>query len=100
MCGLAGIVKFDPREQVEPYRLRRMRDVLGHRGPDGKGEMIDGPVGLAHRRLAIIDVDGGQQPMSNEDSTVWIAYNGEIYNHRALRPDLEARGHRYRTACD
>ena len=100
MCGIAGIVRFNPRDVVEEARLKRMRDVLRHRGPDGEGLWIDGPVGLAHRRLAIVDVAGGQQPMANEDDTVWITYNGEIYNHAALRPGLEANGHRYRTRSD
>src|SRR5207244_2790290 len=81
-------------------RLKRMRDVLRHRGPDGEGLLLDGPVGLGHRRLAIIDVAGGHQPMANEDETIWIVFNGEIYNHAALRPGLEARGHRYRTRSD
>src|SRR2546428_695220 len=100
MCGIAGIVKRDPRETVDEARLKRMRDVLRHRGPDGEGLLLDGPVGLGHRRLAIIDVAGGHQPMPNEDETIWIVYNGEIYNHAALRPGLEARGHRYRTRSD
>ena len=100
MCGIAGIVKRDPRETVDEARLKRMRDVLRHRGPDGEGLLLDGPVGLGHRRLAIIDVAGGHQPMANEDETIWIVYNGEIYNHAALRPGLEARGHRYRTRSD
>jgi asparagine synthase (glutamine-hydrolysing) len=100
MCGIAGIVKLDPRETVEEARLKRMRDVLRHRGPDGEGLWIDGPIGLGHRRLAIVDVAGGQQPMANEDETVWITYNGEIYNHAALRPGLEAKGHRYQTRSD
>ena len=100
MCGIAGIVRFDPRDVVEEARLKRMRDVLRHRGPDGEGLWIDGPVGLGHRRLAIVDVAGGQQPMSNEDDRVWITYNGEIYNHAALRPGLEAKGHRYQTRSD
>ncbi len=100
MCGIAGIVKFDPRETVEEARLKQMRDVLRHRGPDGEGLWIDGPVGLAHRRLAIVDVAGGHQPMANENESVWITYNGEIYNHPSLRPELEARGHRYRTRSD
>jgi asparagine synthase (glutamine-hydrolysing) len=100
MCGIAGIVRFNPREVVEEARLKRMRDVLRHRGPDGEGLWIDGPVGLAHRRLAIVDVAGGQQPMSGEDDGVWITYNGEIYNHIALRPGLEAKGHRYQTRSD
>jgi asparagine synthase (glutamine-hydrolysing) len=100
MCGIVGIVKFDPRESVEEPRLKLMRDVLRHRGPDGEGLLIDGPVGLGHRRLAIVDVAGGHQPMANEDETAWIVYNGEIYNHAELRPGLEARGHRYRTRSD
>ena len=100
MCGIAGIVRRDPREAVDEARLKGMRDVLRHRGPDGEGLLLDGPVGLGHRRLAIIDVAGGQQPMANEDGTIWIVYNGEIYNHAALRPGLEARGHRYRTRSD
>jgi len=100
MCGIAGIVRFDPRETVDEARLKRMRDVLRHRGPDGEGLWLDGPVGLAHRRLSIVDVPGGHQPMSNEDDTLWITFNGEIYNHAALRPGLESGGHRYRTRCD
>jgi asparagine synthase (glutamine-hydrolysing) len=100
MCGIAGIVRFNPRDMVEEVRLKRMRDVLRHRGPDGEGLWIDGPIGLAHRRLAIVDVAGGQQPMSGEDDRVWITYNGEIYNHAALRPGLEAKGHHYRTRSD
>jgi len=100
MCGIAGIIARDPREGVDEARLKRMRDVLRHRGPDAEGLWIDGPVGFGHRRLAIVDVAGGQQPMSNEDGTVWITYNGEIYNHALLRPGLEAAGHRYRTRSD
>src|SRR5262245_49395965 len=101
MCGLAGIVHFDPRQHVDLDRLRRMREVLSHRGPDGFGLFTDGNVGLAHRRLAIVDVStAGEQPMTNEDGSVWIAFNGEIYNHAAIRPRLEARGHRYRSRCD
>jgi asparagine synthase (glutamine-hydrolysing) len=100
MCGIAGILRFDRQDGVDEARLKRMRDVLRHRGPDGEGLWIEGPVGLAHRRLAIVDVAGGVQPMANEDDTVWITYNGEIYNHGALRPGLEAAGHRYRTRSD
>src|SRR5690349_16259761 len=101
MCGLAGIVHFDTTQQVDLERLRRMRDVLSHRGPDGRGVIVDAHVGLAHRRLAIVDVStAGEQPMTNEDGSVWIAFNGEIYNHASLRPGLEARGHRYRSRCD
>jgi asparagine synthase (glutamine-hydrolysing) len=100
MCGIVGIVKLNPGESVDEPRLKLMRDVLRHRGPDGEGLLIDGPVGLGHRRLAIVDVAGGHQPMPNEDETAWIVLNGEIYNHAALRPELEARGHRYRTRSD
>jgi asparagine synthase (glutamine-hydrolysing) len=101
MCGFAGIVHFDARHTVDADRLRRMRDVLSHRGPDGAGLHIDGAVGLSHRRLAIVDVSSaGEQPMANEDGSVWIAFNGEIYNHASLRPSLESKGHRYRSRCD
>ncbi len=77
-----------------------MRDTLVHRGPDDAGLLIDGPVGLGHRRLSIVDVGGGHQPMANETGDVWIVYNGEVYNHSDIRPWLKARGHRYRTASD
>ena len=100
MCGIAGIVRLDGTIAVDETRLKRMRDVIRHRGPDGEGLWIDGPVGLAHRRLSIVDVAAGQQPMSNEDDSAWIVYNGEVYNHAELRPGLEAGGHRYRTRSD
>jgi asparagine synthase (glutamine-hydrolysing) len=100
MCGIVGIVKLDPQETVDEASLKRMRDVLRHRGPDGEGLWIDGPVGLGMRRLAIVDVAGGHQPMTNEDQTAWLVYNGEIYNHADLRPGLERRGHSYRTRSD
>ena len=100
MCGIAGIATRDFRERVDETRLKRMRDVLRHRGPDGEGLLMDGPVALGHRRLAIVDVAGGHQPMANEDGTIWIVFNGEIYNHAALRPGLEARGHRYQSRSD
>src|SRR5437867_282874 len=100
MCAIVGIVKLDPRERVDNAPLKRMRDILVHRGPDGAGLWSEGPVGLGHRRLAIVDVAGGHQPMTNEDRTVWIVFNGEIYNHTEIRRELEARGHRYRTRSD
>jgi len=100
MCGIAGIVKLDPEDVVEEARLVRMRDALRHRGPDDAGLWVDGPVGLGVRRLSIVDVVGGHQPMSNEDEAVWIVLNGEIYNHATLRPRLETLGHRYRTRSD
>ena len=77
-----------------------MTATLAHRGPDGDGTYLDGPVALGHRRLSIIDVAGGAQPMSNEDGSIWVSYNGELYNEPALRKELEAKHHRYRTSCD
>src|ERR671930_2262811 len=97
MCGIVGIVNLNPRETVDEARLKRMRDVLRHRGPDGEGLWIDGPVGLGHRRLSIIDVAGGHQPMANEDDSVWIVFNGEIYNYQPLREQVLKNGHRLRT---
>src|SRR5258706_12629738 len=99
MCGIAGIVSFTG-ETVDEARLKRMRDVLQHRGPDGAGLWTEGPVGLGHRRLAIVDVEGGHQPMQSADGNAWIVFNGEIYNHLALRRRLEAQGHRYRARSD
>src|SRR2546425_7617506 len=100
MCGIVGIVKLNPEETVDEARLKGMRDVLRHRGPDGEGLLIDGPAGLGMRRLAIVDVTGGHQPMANEDGTVWIVYNGEVYNHADLRPGPERCGHNHRTRSD
>jgi asparagine synthase (glutamine-hydrolysing) len=100
MCGIVGIVARDPVRRVDEARVERMRDVLRHRGPDGEGLVVDGPAALGHRRLSIVDVAGGRQPMCNEDGTIWISFNGEIYNHASLRPGLESRGHRYTTRSD
>jgi asparagine synthase (glutamine-hydrolysing) len=101
MCGINGIA-FSTRSgrQVEVAELRRMRDVITHRGPDDEGMFISGPVGLGHRRLSIVDVAGGHQPMTNEDGSLHITYNGEIYNHADFRDQLEAKGHVYQTHCD
>jgi asparagine synthase (glutamine-hydrolysing) len=99
MCGIAGIVHLDAAP-VDADVLAAMAQALAHRGPDGDGIRIDGPVGLAHRRLSIIDLAAGTQPLGNEDGTVWVTYNGEIYNHAALRAQLEATGHVFRTRCD
>ncbi len=97
MCGFVGVVHLDGRP-VDPALLVRMGEVLQHRGPDGQGTFVDGPVGFHHRRLAIIDPESGQQPMSAEGVTV--AFNGEIYNYVELRAELTARGHRFRTRSD
>ena len=100
MCGIAGIFNHRDLKPVDPVLLKRMADAIVHRGPDDEGYLTSGPVGLAHRRLSIIDVKGGHQPMSNEDDSIWIVFNGEIYNHGELRPILEAKGHRYKSDCD
>jgi asparagine synthase (glutamine-hydrolysing) len=99
MCGIAGFVN---RQGLRADRavVERMTATLAHRGPDGDGIYCVGPAALGHRRLSIIDVAGGAQPMSNEDGTVWITYNGELYNELELRPALERKGHRYRTVSD
>jgi asparagine synthase (glutamine-hydrolysing) len=100
MCGIAGVMKFRESARVEPATLRAMCAAMVHRGPDDEGVYVDGRVGIGMRRLSIVDLAAGHQPLSNEDGTVWIVFNGEIYNHSLLRPDLEAKGHRYRTHCD
>jgi asparagine synthase (glutamine-hydrolysing) len=100
MCGIAGIVASDRLRDCERERLPRMRDVLTHRGPDAAGAWLDDRAALGHRRLSIVDLATGSQPLGNEDGTIQIVYNGEIYNHADLRPELEAAGHRYRTRCD
>jgi asparagine synthase (glutamine-hydrolysing) len=99
MCGIAGFVNRDG-EPADRGVLARMTTTLVHRGPDGEGLYLDGPAALGHRRLSIIDLAGGAQPMSNEDGTVWVTYNGELYNELELRRQLEARGHVYRTDSD
>ena len=99
MCGILGILNANG-EPVDRGNILSMAAVMSHRGPDGEGAYCDGPVGLAHRRLSIIDLSGGTQPMSNEDGSVWITFNGEIYNFPDLKRDLEAKGHRFRTRSD
>ena len=101
MCGICGILNFDPASPVDPAVLKGMADLLAHRGPDGEGFHHDGPLGLGHRRLAIIDLsEAAAHPLPNEDETVWIVFNGEIYNFQALREDLLARGHVFRSKGD
>src|SRR5262245_12258921 len=99
MCGIVGIVGLNPREPVDETRLKIARDVLRHRGPDGEGLWTEGAVGLGFRRLAIIDVAGGAQPMPNEDGSVWVVFNGEIYNHARLRPWLRSEERRVGKEC-
>lgn len=101
MCGIAGFVKLrSSSDSTGVPELRRMLHAIEHRGPDGHGIHEDGPVFLGHRRLSIIDVAGGHQPMSNESGSQWITYNGEIFNHSDLRPALETAGHHYTSRCD
>jgi asparagine synthase (glutamine-hydrolysing) len=100
MCGIAGIFNLENSDPVEERDIRRMLGTIRHRGPDEFGIYLDGPVGLGNARLSIIDLSGGQQPISNEDGTMWIVFNGEIFNYVELRPQLEARGHRFSTSSD
>lgn len=101
MCGINGIAfAKNSGRRIDPALLEQMRDVIQHRGPDDKGIIYSASVGLAHRRLSIVDVAAGHQPMTNEDGSLHITYNGEIYNHADFRSSLEARGHIYKTHCD
>ena len=111
MCGITGAIWTDPMRAIDTSTLRQMTDVLRHRGPDDDGtytnefrlrppyEPMPG-VALGFRRLSIIDLEGGHQPMSNEDGTVWVVFNGEIYNYPALRRRLDGAGHSFRTNSD
>jgi asparagine synthase (glutamine-hydrolysing) len=100
MCGICGKVYIDRSRRIEDDEITAMRDTMVSRGPDAGGNHLDRYAGLGHRRLSIIDLAASVQPMSNEDGTVWIVFNGEIYNFAELRSDLLARGHRFRTAGD
>ncbi len=97
MCGICGEWSS---AGVAAHTLQRMNDTLRHRGPDDEGRELRGEAGLAMRRLSIIDVAGGHQPIANEDGTAWIVFNGAIYNFRELRDSLQARGHEFSTAAD
>jgi asparagine synthase (glutamine-hydrolysing) len=100
MCGIAGVIGSEPSAKVEIPMVRRMCQTIIHRGPDDEGIYVKGEAGLGMRRLSIIDLAGGHQPVHNEDETVWIVFNGEIYNFPELRPELEERGHRFYTNTD
>ncbi len=97
MCGIAGILAKSEISEADKLSLKQMADVLIHRGPDGEGFHFDRFIGLAHRRLSIIDLEGGKQPLSNEDGTVWVTFNGEIYNYIELREQLIQKGHKFAT---
>src|SRR4051795_11877081 len=98
MCGIAGI--RTPGSRVDPGVVAAMLAQMHHRGPDGEGSWVEGDVGLGMRRLAIVDVAGGQQPLTNEERTLKVVFNGEIYNHQALREHLRGRGHSFTSDTD
>jgi asparagine synthase (glutamine-hydrolysing) len=100
MCGITGQYNFERHEPVERETIVRMARSIAHRGPDDEGFFIAGPVGLGFRRLSIIDLAGGHQPMSDAKETVWVIFNGEIYNYKELRAELQSKGHQFRTNSD
>ena len=100
MCGIAGLIAEGALAPDDRGRAIGMRDVIRHRGPDDAGLYLDEHAALGHRRLSIVDLAAGHQPLANEEESIWIVFNGEIYNHAELRPMLEAAGHRYRTRSD
>src|SRR5213596_2367244 len=100
MCGICGQFNFTSNAPVNPEIIRRMADSIAHRGPDDEGYFVSGPIGLGFRRLSIIDLAGGHQPMADAEETVWVIFNGEIYNYRELRAELQSKGHQFRTNSD
>lgn len=100
MCGIAGIWNFKSKAPVDAALLSRMINILDHRGPDDLGTYLSGDLGLGHTRLSIVDLSGGHQPMCNEDGTIWVVFNGEIYNHPELRAALVNKGHTFKTHSD
>src|SRR6185369_17251015 len=100
MCGICGLFSLDGASAPDPAALAAMNETLVHRGPDSDGSMIDGPCGLAMRRLSIIDLAGGDQPIGNEDGRIQVIQNGEIYNYRELMDELRGRGHTFSTHSD
>ena len=100
MCGICGKLQFDLQARVSPALVKAMADTISHRGPDDEGYYVSGPIGLGFRRLSIIDLNTGHQPISNEDGSVWIVFNGEIYNYKELREVLLSQGHVFKTRTD
>src|SRR2546425_13131458 len=100
MCGICGQFNFIDGQPVDHETIRAMTDTIVHRGPDDEGYFFDGALGFGFRRLSIIDLAGGHQPMSDAEEKVWVIFNGEIYNYLELRRELEAHGHQFRTRSD
>src|ERR1700738_117470 len=100
MCGICGKLEFNSEAKVSPNLLKGMADAIVHRGPDDEGFYRKGQIGLGFRRLSIIDLGGGHQPLANEDDSIWIIFNGEIYNYKELRAELISKGHVFRTKAD
>jgi len=100
MCGICGKLAFDNQATISPSLVKAMADTIRHRGPDDEGYYVSGPVGLGFRRLSIIDLKSGHQPLSNEDGSIWIVFNGEIYNYQDLRAFLLEKGHVFKTRTD
>src|SRR5262245_44413866 len=100
MCGICGVFDYRRKRAIDRGSVRSMLETIRHRGPDDDGVYVAGEVGLGNRRLSIIDVDGGKQPITNEDGSVVLVFNGEIYNYRELREQLLARGHTFATNSD
>ena len=100
MCGIAGYLNLRNDEPPSALMLRQMLAMIRHRGPDQFGIYLDDEIGMGNARLSIVDLASGQQPIGSEDERFWIVYNGEIFNHRELRSELETKGHRFETHCD
>ena len=100
MCGICGIYYYGSKQNVDINLLKRMNNMIAHRGPDGEGFYLDSNIGFGHRRLSIVDLANGIQPMCNEDESVWITFNGEIYNHKEYRDLLVQKGHSFKSNCD
>src|SRR5215472_5462235 len=100
MCGICGKMNFEQNNSIHPALIQSMLNTIRHRGPDDEGLYVKSSIGLGHRRLSIIDLSCGHQPLSNEDGTVWIVFNGEIYNYQELRAFLVGKGHNFKTQSD
>src|SRR5215470_8576739 len=100
MCGICGQFNYGTQAPVVRQEVETMTRTIAHRGPDDEGYLVDGPLGLGFRRLSIIDLAGGHQPMSDAEESTWVVFNGEIYNFPELKRELEGYGYRFRTQCD